>query len=180
MLIKQIDNIIPDRLYAVQWNGCEENCFEELFEWLTDVQAMRAYFLAKETIITKGFYRVPTVEEAVLRTIDEGEAFATELLQAAEGQAEEELDLIFEELSPGVHLLQYRQYKAKGDADAPWIRVYAVKLEQAYIISGGGIKLVKKMQEDPDLVKELDKIKHLDQYLKDEHIFNTDALNEEE
>lgn len=179
MLIKCIHSIIPDRLYAVQWDGCKENCFDELFSWLTDVEAMRTYFSANRQRTTKGFYRIPSIQEAVSRTIEEGTNFAIELLDAAESKYESALNELFEELSPGLHLIRYRRYKAKGDQQAPWIRVYAVKIEGAYIITGGGIKLVKAMQDDPDLEIELSKIKKVDQYLDDEYIDNTDALEED-
>jgi hypothetical protein len=51
------------------------------------------------------------------------------------------------------------------------IRLYALRMaDNAYIITGGGIKLSKKMNEDPMLLSELDKMKDVEKWLQKENI----------
>jgi len=89
------------------------------------------------------------------------------------GNSQIELDSIFEALNDNEFSLkdyQKSKYKYK------FLRLYAVRVEtlessSIYIISGGGIKLVKRMQEDELLQKELSKIECLQNFLKENDLF---------
>lgn len=60
----------------------------------------------------------------------------------------------------------YTDFKAKG-VKAPWVRLYAVKLdENLYVLTGFGIKLVKGMKDDEKLKAELLKLEKATQHLR--------------
>lgn len=53
-----------------------------------------------------------------------------------------------------------------------WVRVYALKVsDKCIIITGGGIKLVKAIQDDPDLHKELKNLKKVRRHLISKGVF---------
>lgn len=57
--------------------------------------------------------------------------------------------------------------KAYGPGDPSLLRLYAIKLSSnCYLITGGGIKYCKTMQESPELMAEIDKLKSVLSFLK--------------
>ena len=60
-------------------------------------------------------------------------------------------------------------YKTYGPVTPSWLRVYAIKIEDNYIVTGGTIKLTKTMQESPHAAQELNKLKSVSSELKRLH-----------
>ena len=68
---------------------------------------------------------------------------------------------------------------AKQKSKRRWLRLYALRIESnAYVITGGAIKLTHKMESRPHTVKELDKLEFCRNYLKELGIFDIDSFNE--
>ena len=57
--------------------------------------------------------------------------------------------------------------KAYGTKDPSLLRLYAIKMSSnCYLITGGGIKYCKAMQESPELMAEIEKLKCVLSFLK--------------
>lgn len=79
-----------------------------------------------------------------------------------------------------IRVLQLSKAKAdKRHFYKPWCRLYAIRLENnLFIITGGGIKLYRTMNESEELIYELEKMKSLKLFLKSKNIISADDLNE--
>jgi len=68
-----------------------------------------------------------------------------------------------------------RLKREKGHSS--WLRIYAIKLEQGvYVITGGAIKLILKMEEREHTRIELKKLEKVRQYLLSENIVDEDGF----
>ena len=65
------DKILEDgRLWAVRYDGKEDNCFDELFSQWYDMQWLREFF--KENLSDlESYFHITDVYKAVMETIDE-------------------------------------------------------------------------------------------------------------
>lgn len=165
----EVVEVVDSVLFAIRWSADRSHELDELAEKLADVEFLNIYFEAHESRL--GYFKI-SVETAVLRTAKEARLLLQELYDFAKNSSANEtpdLDGLFEPLHKTEayqHPRFYTDFKAKG-IDAPWVRVYAVKLDDnIYVISGFGIKLVKRMQEDEQLMEELNKLEKATQYLK--------------
>jgi len=66
--------------------------------------------------------------------------------------------------------------KAYGIIDKSWIRLYAVRVNNSYVITGGAIKLTKTMMDRQHTRDELKKLDECLSYLRSKGIFDEDGL----
>ncbi|HLS31874.1 MAG TPA: hypothetical protein VK021_13540 [Flavobacteriaceae bacterium] len=165
-----IDEEIPHALYAVRWGKNEENALNKAIVQLQDPEYLTRFFMKNQD---KLFFFDCTVTEAVTRTHGQTNRFLQEMRTRAKNATLYEtpdLDELFTPLHKEAGYFNRRfhtDYKATGPEEIPWIRIYAVRCdENLYVITGFGIKLVKKMQEDILLNKEIDKLEKATSYLK--------------
>ncbi len=116
------------------------------------------------------FYQVDATT-AITKTVQEANAILQELLDYSENVGNNEkpdLDELFEPLHKEEaynHKRFHTDFKAKG-FDAPWVRIYAVKIDDnLFIITGYGIKLTQQMQDDSILLEELNKLERATNFL---------------
>jgi len=65
------------------------------------------------------------------------------------------------------------------DRHASWLRIYAIRLEpNVYVVTGGAIKLSRKMQEREHTALELQKLNRCKAFLKANDIFDQDSFVE--
>jgi len=150
------ETIIENSLYAILWEGEEDNSFDQMAILYNDAEFLNEYF--NEHIKKLTYYVNPsyTPQDAAIRTRREATALTQELKAlATEGLIKDgrSLDDIFKPLhAVGAynHPRYHTDVKAKGDWDeAPWLRVYAIKCDDnLYVITGFGLKLVKLTREE--------------------------------
>jgi len=168
----EIVAIVPGVLYAIKWPESGNHCLDEMAERLTDVEYLYEYFEKNEDKLS--FYG-DTIDNAVRKTNAEADELIQELfnLANAESVSTDDLDDIFMPLHKEEafsHPRFYTDSKAKG-YKAPWVRLYAVKCDpNHYVITGYGIKLVRKMQDDQHLLSELKKLERATDFLKENGI----------
>ncbi len=167
--------IIEDALYAIHWPNSHLHELDQMAELLTDVEYVTNYF----NRFPKGLeYHNISILEAVVRTRKEATQIINELFEVSEASLigkEPDLDNLFEKLHKPEYYEHHRYYtdcKLKG-LEAPWVRIYAIKVDQnVYVITGFGIKLVLKMQDDPLLLDELKKLESASLFLKEIGVLN--------
>ncbi len=169
----ELDTIIEDALYAILWEGEEHNSLDQMSILYTDAQFLHQYFHENAEKLT--YYENPsyTPQDAAIRTQQEAVTLIHELKKLATDGLEDgnSLDDLFEPLhtvDAYNHSRYYTDVKAKGHPDeAPWLRVYAIKCDDnLYVVTGFGLKLVRDMRDDTELVKELKKLETATQYLR--------------
>lgn len=172
MKIECIFELIKDRLYAVKYQGADSHAFNELMEQWTDVSWLFEFFSEHEKDLKEGIYTGIEVDDAIEDTIREAENFF-EYIGELQG---ENLDEAFEPLgAKDQRAFKFSRMKAKGEYIDSWLRIYAVKYDQGYIITGGAIKLTAKMQDRLHTRLELQKLNFIQTEL---HLGNFEGLVE--
>ncbi len=164
----KIYTIIDDALYAFQWEGEDTHCLDILTRELTNIDFLRPFFLKRKEQLSFFANRQPI--DAAVKTLKEVRWMEADLLEIAkEGMKKggANLSSLFSPLDDRVKSRNFIQAKAKGDrTDAPWVRIYAIKVdENEFYITGGGIKLTKTMEEDEYLKLQLERLKQAEAYL---------------
>lgn len=168
------DDITEDgRLWAVRYDGDNDNILYSLFDQWNDVAWLRAFFKANSSDL-ESYFKITNINEAIRRTIDDSDKLEAIIMDIS---PEANLDLIFRPLSNSriaECLLGKEKAKLKNLVGrASWLRIYAIKLAHgAYIITGGAIKLTATMQEREHTAKELKKIEQVRNFLLQENIID--------
>lgn len=172
------DDITGDgRLWAVRYDGANDNELFRLFDQWNDVMWLRNFF--KENINDlSAYFKITDINQAISDTIDDSEILEGVILDIS---PEANLDLIFRPLSNNRTIAEMlEKMKARGERTNrhdSWLRIYAIRLADGkYIITGGAIKLTATMQERPHTQAELDKIEKVRRFLLDEGIVDDDGF----
>ena len=71
-----------------------------------------------------------------------------------------------------------RKHKAYGPEAYSWLRIYAIRVQDCFLITGGAIKLTKRMEERQHTQIELEKLERVKNELKSQGIFDQEGLAE--
>lgn len=174
------DKILDDgRLWAVRYEGHEDNCFEELFGQWYDILWLKRFF--KDNILDlKSYFHITDVYEAVRVTIEDASRLECLMLDIA---PEANLDLLFRHLENNRYSeMSLGKEKAKGESlryHSSWLRVYAIKIENGvYLVTGGAIKLTATMSERSHTLAELAKLELVRNHLIDNGVFDKEGFND--
>lgn len=160
-----------------------ENAWSELIGRLKDAEYLTGYFSLKRALISYGYYKGISVTGAVEHTLQE----MIDLERWLRGLEQEVHDPFNQGLEDAFRLLEnYRtrhsileKVKAKNRINPRWIRVYAIRVSPGfYIITGGGIKLVERMQDDPDLDRERRKLERVRDWLIEHGLYDPEHYAE--
>lgn len=153
----RFEDILGDeRLWAVIYDGKQQNVLTELFSQWTDLDYLYAFF-ENNWCDLNAYFRITSIEQAVVETGLDAMSLKALILDI---RPEANLDLIFRPLENGrIHEMVLSKEKAKGTRQfghPSWLRIYALKFEpNAYLITGGAIKLTRTMEEREHTRKEL-------------------------
>lgn len=176
MKINSIFAVVDGALLAVQYEGEEEHELGRLFELWQDTEYLFDFFELHKKDLQSSFYQekigLVSVEEAVIKTLEEAERFEELLLEAANTGKTDEFetlhDLVFEPLHQNDPAIRHLESKAYGPNQYSWLRLYAIRIApNLYVISGGAIKLTEAMQDREHTNDELKKLQLTAAYLKD-------------
>ena len=174
------DRILEDgRLWAVRYDGQDDNCFVELFDSWFDMQWLASFF--KDNLDDlKSYFHITDVYEAVMETVEEASRLECLMLDIT---PDANLDLLFRHLENSrFSEMALGREKAKVDGSylhPSWLRIYAIKIDQgAYLVTGGAIKLTATMAERCHTLSELAKLEKVRNYLMDNGVFDKDGLTE--
>ncbi|MTI20770.1 hypothetical protein E1176_07035 [Fulvivirga sp. RKSG066] len=155
MRISSIFELLKDRLWAVRYEGDSTHIFKQLKENWSDASWLQTFFDKHQSDLQSGFFGDIEVDDAAFETIFE----ADELFEAIEVAEGKDLDDLFEPLDDReFRIKDFQKQKAKGEEHKSWLRIYAVRFMDGYIITGGAIKLTKTMQEREHTSLELKKL----------------------
>lgn len=174
------DDITEDgRLWAVRYEGAEDNALAAILDQWNDVIWLRSFF--KENIEDlASYFKITDVNEAIYDTLDDAERLQCLIMDIS---PDADLDRIFRHLEPNrISEMLLGKEKARLDGcrkHASWLRIYAIKLsEGVYIITGGAIKLTATMQERQHTLNELAKMERVRNFLISENIADEDSFGD--
>lgn len=168
------DNITNDgRLWAVRFDGEDENEFIKTIDQWDDVQWLRTFF--KENINDLiAYFKISDINKAISDTIEDSDRLQCIVLNMS---MEADLSKLFRPLDNSQvsdAMLQKEKARLKHKfGHASWLRLYAIKLiPGVYIITGGAIKLTATMQEREHTRMELTKIDRVRRFLLEMNIID--------
>ena len=168
------DNITNDgRLWAVRFDGEDENEFIKTIDQWDDVQWLRTFF--KENINDLiAYFKISDINKAISDTIKDSDRLQCIVLNMS---MEADLSKLFRPLDNSQvsdAMLQKEKARLKRKfGHASWLRLYAIKLVPGvYIITGGAIKLTATMQEREHTRMELTKIDRVRRFLLEMNIID--------
>lgn len=168
--MKIINTFVP-RLTAFKFHPKDE--LERNLDLWTDEKYLYAYFEKNKSELT--YFKVKTVKEAVLKTIEQTRQIQEKLYEYILDETKN-LDELFLNLDDN----QYHEtVLSKQKSKQFWLRLYAIKIESNhYVITGGAIKLVHKMEQSELSIKEKQTIENCRNYLLDKGVYDADSFYE--
>ncbi|MCM1051283.1 MAG: hypothetical protein NC349_04910 [Paenibacillus sp.] len=174
------DDITGDgRLWAVRYEGEDDNILYSLFDRWNDVLWLRDFFKANSKDL-ESYFKITNINDAIKRTIDDSERLEAIMMDIS---PEANLDMIFRPLSNSriaECLLGKEKARLKNLVGrTSWLRIYAIKLAKGiYIVTGGAIKLTATMQERQHTAEELLRIEQVRDFLLNERIIDDESFIE--
>ncbi len=173
--------IIPkyNHLWAVQSPDEEVDELTLLFRKWHNAEYLLNFFMENFEDL-KGFFKIERLDQAVEHTLEDADALEEQVLDFP---YTEHLDELFKPLDiTDTRMSELTREKARNwdrDRHASWLRIYAIRLEpNVYVVTGGAIKLSRKMQEREHTALELDKLNRCKAYLKANGVFDQDSFVE--
>jgi hypothetical protein len=176
MEISELVKIVPGHLYAVRFNENEHNEYDRVFEQWNDIEYLDRFFTKHAADLSTAFYDFCSIEEAIARTLIEASDFDDRLFEVASGL--QYLVMMGDIFKPLIKRskkdISWEESKAYGPSRKSWLRLYAVRTSlDVYVVTGGTIKLTRKMADRENTKEELKKLRVVAQFLRDNG-FETD------
>ena len=155
-----------ERLWAVVYDGKWQNALTELFSQWMNLDYLYAFF-EKHWSDLNAYFRITSIEQAVFETGMDAMSLKAVILDI---RPDANLDQIFRPLENGrIHEMVLSKEKAKGSRQfghPSWLRIYALKFEpNAYLVTGGAIKLTRTMEEREHTQRELMNLERVRRFL---------------
>lgn len=170
------------RDYEVVWTPemCEyfdeEELIDEmrrLFELWANPYYLMNYFKNNESYLESHYWRSKnlSIEDLAKITKEKALQFEDKLFKKVDL-----LDSCFQPLNDNhtkIQNISESKYKKN------WLRIYAIKIDaNKYLITGGAIKLTKKMKDHPETEKELIKLKKNMIFLKENGVIDSESYDD--
>lgn len=175
----------PRGLLAVQYDemGENENSWSRLNDNLDDIDFLENFFLEREHLLKDGYFGTIELPKAAVFIRQEMRHFSGLLEKADEGGIEHvinSLNQMFKPLKENEDRKpELLRSKAYGRKNKNWLRVYALKIsDDLYVMTGGGIKLVHRIDDDETLKEERRKLGMVKAHLKALGMTDSDAFND--
>lgn len=184
MIDLEIVRIIVDpkpTLYAIRFSDSESNELDRNFDLWNDPEYLRNFFEQHSGDLRSynHFHRKEySIEDAVRKTLRDAENLENRLLDIAESDdGYEVLQTFFRQLND-METDSYPLQKTKGKLKyQSWLRIYAIRIDSdLYVMTGGAIKLTKKMQEREHTQAEINKMKQVVNFLRSQNLINEDEF----
>ena len=175
------DEISGDgRLWAVRYDGDSDNIlYLTLGRWY-DIEWLADFFFANNKEDLADYFKITDLNQAIYDTISDAAELECLILDV---NPDVDLDLIFrplENLRASEMLLGKEKAKGKGvRCHASWLRLYAIRFQKnAYLITGGAIKLTRTMQEREHTLEELRRLEMVRNMLIGEGVTDLDGFSD--
>ena len=179
----KIEAIYPPYIYSIKYDDQKVNEFERLLEEWRDLDKMIAFFEENSEYLKADIWAAVSEPEAAVDQVaneaDDLEILLSDLFNNAESHEQPDFDDYFKYLNGRYRFdYEYVPMKSYGRCSPSLIRLYAIKLKaNLYIITGGGVKLCKTIQESPGLKDHvMQNIMAVKSWLKDNDIYTEEEF----
>ncbi len=155
-------------VYAIRYPDQDRDELDRLFLLWREYEFVKAYLQERIDLLEDAFGEGISLEEAVSEIIDEVMMLRFVLVKHFDEGTLQQLFMPLRNDDVRLYIFQHSKAKYKSrNIRRPKIRIYAIRLDaNCYVITGGGIKLTKAMQECPALRAEITKLDRSEQFLK--------------
>lgn len=177
--------IYPPYLYSAQYEGASDNEFDRLMSQWNDISYIIQFLTENSDYLKNNIWQyVGEVEDLAGQVRDEAEELDDLFIELNENCINGEkpdFDSHFHFLDGKYsYCTEWIPVKTYGTRRPSLIRLYAIKLDDNYyVITGGGIKLAKTIQESPDIkdhvLTEIDMVRD---WLKANGIFDSNDIEQ--
>lgn len=180
VLLMRFEDLLGDeRLWAVVYDGDEENVLTQLFSHWTDLDYLYAFFEKNWDDLT-AYFDITDINQAVSDTGQDAMSLKAVLLDI---RPDANLDMVFRPLdNQRIHEMILSAEKAKGrrrSGHDSWLRIYALKFEpNAYLITGGAIKLTHLMEDREHTRQELLNLEFVRRTLLEEGVVDLEGFKD--
>lgn len=174
------DDITGDgRLWAVRYDGMEDNVLYTLFDQWNDVMWLHNFFKENWQDMQR-YFKLTSINEAIRDTLEDSERLEKIIMDISSDMNLDKLFRPLENYRTSDMLLGKEKAKIKRTMrHSSWLRIYAIKLaDGVYIVTGGAIKLTFKMEESENTRKELENLEKVRTFLLNENIIDNDGFAE--
>lgn len=177
-MIKIVPIFDKGSLYSISFNNEKDEC-EKLFDFWGDTEAVYVYLVKREAFLKAEFFQHDTLVEVYNQILYERKLLHKALLNIDKLKGPSRGAAIKDFFKPLENtLLHDIRKKAKASSFKPVLRLYAIGLGDKVIITGGGIKLTPTMNEDDELLKELNKMNRIKQFLVENGVVDQEGLTD--
>lgn len=168
MKIVSIFERTKDCLFAVKYEGSDLDALELLQEKWADPLDLREFFKQYKQDY-ENYYGKASLSQIVEKAIDDADALFETLFKLAEDESGKHLSEFFKPLHNKEARTAYelQQLKAYGTLNNSFLRIYAIRYGDSYVITGGAIKLTDQMKDRKHTKEELYKLDLVRGYLKE-------------
>jgi hypothetical protein len=155
-------------LYAVKYEGSEQDALDILQEEWADPEDLRLFFKQYKRDY-ESYYGKATLSQIVEKAIEDADALFETLFKLAEDVSGKHLSEFFKPLHKKEAGTAYelQQLKAYGTHSNSFLRIYAIRYGNSFVITGGAIKLTDQMKDRKHTQKELYKLNMVRDYLQE-------------
>jgi len=151
--------------------------FERLFSEWRDIEKLEKFFSENEYDLKNSYWKGLTTEKAIRSVLDEVKFLAECFIHINSLSKEERVKSFLELFKPLDREFRsedlFERKKVYGGLKKNLLRIYALRIgKDMYIITGGTIKLTKKMQDREHTRRELRKFDKCKQFLINEGIYD--------
>jgi hypothetical protein len=166
-------------LWSIHLNGESQNEFDKFFDQMNDPEWLYEFLEKNKVDLNSGFFGNITIEEAVLRIMEEAGEMENALYDySEEGFTNSSINLqnLFKPLNNFEYAITIHQ-ESKARIGRGWLRLYAIRLaENCYLVTGGAVKLTQNMKRT-HLQGELKRLKQAKQFVRSNGITYPEDLN---
>jgi len=168
-------------LYAIRFSDSEGNELDRNFDLWNDQEYLRNFFKEHAGDLrsyNRFHHKEYSIEDAVRKTLRDAGNLENKLLDIAEADGQYGLlQTLFRQLND-METDSYPLQKTKGKLKyQSWLRIYAIRIDSdLYVMTGGAIKLTKKMREREHTQVEITKMEKTVNFLRSENLINEDEF----
>ena len=170
---------LEEGIWSIQLDGKDRSELDLFFDAINDIEWLHNFFELNEADLDTGYYGNITIDQAVLKTLEEAEEVEDTLYDYTEQgfmNGPHQLQHLFKPLNNFEYYISIYQ-KSKARIKYGWLRIYAIRIaKNCYVVTGGSIKLTRDMKRE-HLNKELKKLEQTKMFLKDHGIDYPEDLN---
>jgi hypothetical protein len=157
-----------DCLYVVMYEGSEQDALEVLQEKWADPEDLRMFFKQYKRDY-EAYYGKASLGQIVEKTIDDADALFENLFELAKDESGKKLSEFFKPLhkKEAGTVYELQQLKAYGAHSNSFLRIYAIRYGDSFVITGGAIKLTGQMKDRRHSKEELYKLNVVSQYFQE-------------